>query len=123
MKQEQVQIVISCGPENAARAVLGFSLAAAAVSVGTGVSLFLIMNGARWALQSEGNSTQMPGFQSIGSLIQAIQAGGGTIEVCANCAPDGACSLPRGEEMRPGIVRSGLAAVAIRLSQVPTVAF
>jgi predicted peroxiredoxin len=123
MNQEEVQIVISSGLENVESAVLGFSLAAAAVSVGTKVSVFLTMSGARWALKSESDAAEVPGFQPISELIEAIQTGGGAIEVCANCAPDKACSMPQADQMRSGIVRGGLATVAIRMGRIPTIAF
>ena len=121
-----MQILISSGPENVERAVLGFSLAAAAVCAGTQVLLFLVMDGARWALKSEGNKVDVPGFQPISELIDAIQTGGGTIEVCSNCAQGTDCSVLQGQlrdQMRPGIVTGGLVKVATRIGMIPTVAF
>jgi predicted peroxiredoxin len=92
-----LQVIICSGPGDAKRAVLGFAVAAAAVACGTAVRIFLTMDGARWALECEGNEPVAPGFQSIAEMIGAIQSGDGKIEVCSACA--GALKgLPR----RPG---------------------
>ena len=87
------------------------------------VTLFLVMDGARWALPSEGNEPEAPGFQPVAQLLDTIVATGGRIEVCANCV-EGACRVPGSESMlRPGVVFGGLAAAAIRMGQIPTVTF
>lgn len=123
MVQERMQVLISAGPEDLKRAVLGFSVAAAAVSAGTQVTLFLVMEGARWAMTSEGNTADVPGFRSISELIDAIQMGGGTIEVCSTCAAEesGCTRVP--DQLRPGITPGGLVKIAIRMSEIPTVTF
>ncbi len=120
-----LQIVITSGPEDAPRATLGFAAAAAACCSGAPVVLFLALNGARWAFQTEGNEAQAPGFQPIAELFELIQASGGRIEVCSNCL-EGQCTRLGDQHcapMRPGVTASGLASVAIRMSQIPTVTF
>jgi predicted peroxiredoxin len=121
-----LQIIICSGPEDARRATLGFAAALAARASGMPVTLFLVMDGARWALSSEGNEPQAPGFQPVAHLLEAIVAMGGRIEVCSNCV-EGACSAPPGSErrsmLRSGVVFGGLASAAIRMGQIPTVTF
>lgn len=120
-----LQIIITSGPEDAARAAFGFAAAAAACCSGESVVLFLALTGARWALQSEGNKPHMPGSQPIGQLLDVIRSSGGRIEVCSNCL-QGQCALPGTEQaalMRPGVATGGLASVAMRMSQIPTVTF
>jgi predicted peroxiredoxin len=119
-----LQIIICSGPQEANRAILGFAAALAARACGMSVTLFLVMDGAQWALSSEGNEVQAPGFQPVAQLLESILAAGGRIEVCSNCV-EGACGAPpeSGSQLRPGIVFGGLAAVAIRMGQVPTVTF
>jgi predicted peroxiredoxin len=121
-----IQFIISSGPEEAHRAVLGFSTAAAAVASGMRVVLFLVMNGARWAFQSGDHQIDVPGFQPVSELIRLIQAGGGTIEVCSNCFHQ-ACSvepdLAPNKTILPGITRGGLTTVAVRMAHTSTVTF
>ncbi len=129
----QLQIIISSGPEDP-RATLGFAAAMAASACDTPVVIFLVMNGVRWALKSAGNEAQRPGFQPIAQMLDLIQASNGRIEVCSNCLNE-ACSTCTDEvcsatsdQMKPGDIREGihpggLTAVAVRMSQIPTVTF
>ncbi len=121
-----LQIIIVSGPEDAPRATLGFSVAAAAAACGTPVTLFLAMNGTRWALRSEGNQSAVPGFQPIAQLLDLILAGGGRVEVCSNClqglCSDSAVCGPRSDH-RPGVVPGGMAALAVRMAKASTVTF
>lgn len=126
METPGLQIIISSGPEESRKAVLGFATAAAALAVGTPVHVFLAMNGARWAFPSEGQQPETSGFPSIAELIETIQSAGGRIEICSNCV-DGSCHHePQGaapEPMRSGVVAAGLTTVAIRMNQMRTVTF
>lgn len=130
---KRLQIIISAGPDDP-RATLGFATAAAAGACGLSVIVFLVMNGARWALKSIGNEPQQPGQQPVAELLETIQACDGTVEVCSNClanacsgcshtvcsaTPDGA----RPSEMRDGIRPGGLATIAVRMTEMPTVTF
>ena len=118
-----LQIIICSGPEDARRATLGFAAALAARACGMPVILFLVMDGARWALPSEGNESEVPGFQPVAQLLESLLATGGRIEVCSNCV-EGACSAPGRESMlRPGVIPGGLAAATIRMGQILTVTF
>lgn len=121
-----LQIIIYSGPQDARRATLGFAAAVAASACGMPVTIFLAMDGARWAFQSEGNQPDASGFQPVAQLLETIVATGGRVEVCSNCV-EGACSRepesgPR-SMLRPGIGIGGLASVAIRMGQMPTVTF
>lgn len=121
-----LQIIIYSGPRDARRATLGFAAALAASACGMPVTLFLAMDGARWALPSEGNEPEVPGFHPVAQLLETIMATGGRVEVCSNCV-EGNCSIGPGSELRPmlrpGVVLGGLASVAIRMGQIPTVTF
>jgi predicted peroxiredoxin len=121
-----LQIIICSGPEDARRATLGFTAALAASASGMAVTLFLVMDGARWALESEGNQAEAPGFQPVALLLETIVAAGGTVEVCPNCIDSG-CSVSSDAQstrgLRPGIVFGGLAAAAMRMAHIPTVTF
>ncbi|MBZ5727163.1 MAG: DsrE family protein [Acidobacteriia bacterium] len=125
-EKQGLQIIICSGPEDARRATLGFAAALAACACGMPVTLFLVMDGARWALPSEGNEPGAPGFQPVGQLFDSIVAAGGRVEVCSNCV-EGVCSAPPQSEplsvLRPGVVFGGLASAAIRMGQIPTVTF
>jgi len=126
MDRERLQILISSGPESPERAVLAFSVAAAALSAGTDVLVYLVMNGARWALKSQGNEVDVPGFAPVSALISVVQAAGGTIQVCPNCGGEKQCDLAERQEtceMRPGISRAGLVPVATRMGKTPTLTF
>ena len=121
-----LQIIICSGPEDARRATLGFATALAAIASGMMVTLFLVMDGARWALRSEGNEPEAPGFQPVAQLLEMIVTTGGTVEVCSNCV-EGACDASAGSEarslLRSGVVFGGLASAAIRMGRIPTVTF
>jgi predicted peroxiredoxin len=131
--EPRLQIIISSGPEDS-RATLGFAAAMAASACDTPVVVFLVMNGAQWALKSVGNEAQRPGFQPIGEMLELIQSSGGRVEVCSNCF-NGVCSTCHDEvctatpdqmqprDMREGIHPGGLTSVAVRMSQIPTVTF
>ena len=125
-EQPGIQIIISTGPEDTRRATLGFAAAAAAGACGMPVTVFLVLDGARWALLLEGTEVCVAGFPPISELFEAILAAGGRIEVCPTCL-DGACGIPsqgRADSMlRPGVNFAGLTAVAVRMTQVPTVTF
>ena len=126
MEKTGLQIIICSGPEDARRATLGFAAGLAALASGIAVTLFLVLDGARWALPSEGNEVEMPGFQPVAQLLEMIVATGGSIEVCPNCI-EGLCSASRATEpearLRPGVVVGGLASAAIRMGRTPTVTF
>ena len=130
---QELQIIISSGPEDP-RATLGFASAVAALACGTQVVVFLVMNGARWALKSVGNESQRPLFQPVSQLLELILESGGRVEVCSNCMNDvcatclndvctASADEARPSEMRAGIHPGGLTAVAARMSQIPTVNF
>ena len=119
-----LQIIICSGPEDARRATLGFAAALAARACGMPVSLFLVMDGTRWALPSEGNGPEAEGFPLVAQLLDAIVAAGGRIEVCSTCVESACSAAPdHASALRSGIGFGGLAAVAIRMSQMPTVTF
>lgn len=133
MTSSKLQIIISSGMEDP-KATLGFATATAASACGTQVVVFLVMQGVHWALKSAGNEPQQPGFQTIAQMLTLLQDSGSTIEVCSSCihgicaagsdqgwatAPDQKIT----EGIREGIRVGGLAAVAVRMSQMPTVAF
>ena len=121
-----LRVIICSGPEDGRRATLGFAVAVAAMACGIAVHLFLVMNGVRWALRSEGDRPAAPGFQSISEMIETIQAGGGRIEICSSCVTgvcQGVPEAPQDEAMRDGILPGGLTSVAVRIGGIPTVTF
>ncbi len=99
MEKTGLQIIICSGPEDARRATLGFAAGLAALASGIAVTLFLVLDGARWALPSEGNEVETPGFQPVAQLLEMIVATGGSIEVCPNCI-EGICSASRAKRNR-----------------------
>jgi len=126
MDMPGLQIIISSGPEASPKAALGFATAAAALATGMPVHVFLVMDGTRWAFQSEGCEPEIFGFPAIAELMDTIQSAGGQIEICSNCV-GGSCDheSPRAasEPMRPGVVPAGLATVAIRTQHMQTLTF
>ncbi len=122
-QKPELLIVICSGPEDARRATLGFAAALAATACGMSVTLFLVMDGVRWAHPSEGNDSQAPGFPPVAQLLEGIAAAGGRIEVCSTCVEGVCLATPEGAPLRPGVVLGGLASVVIRMSRMPAVTF
>jgi predicted peroxiredoxin len=114
-----LQVIIVSGPGDAGRALTGLSLAAAAAACGTRVVVFLAGEGARW-LGPDTRESAVGGFATVAELLNALRANGGVVEVCSNCVHD-ACRT--GAAGLPGAATTGLATVALRLSEIPTVVF
>ena len=123
----ELQIIISSGPEDP-RSALGFAAAAAAAACHIRVVVFLTLAGAQWASKFLGNESDMPGGQPVSEALALILGSGGRIEVCSSCLGD-TCFTSRKSAggalsgMREGIYPGGLAAVAARMTQIPTVTF
>ena len=121
-----LQVIICSGRGACERAVAGFGLALAAAASGTKVVILLTMHGAEWAIKTNGNQVDVPGFSSIAEYIDLIQNHGGRIELCATCLKN-ACMLQgigdgKGE-LRDGIHQAGLTSAATRTEHVPTVTY
>jgi predicted peroxiredoxin len=118
--EPSLQIVLISGPSDCRRATAGFSLAAAAAACGTPVVVFLIMEAVRWLDPGVGSCADVPGFPSVSELIETLRAAGARVEVCSSCT-DGACAPGAGRS--PGAIPAGLATVALRATECPTVVF
>jgi predicted peroxiredoxin len=118
MPQPSLQVLIVSGPSDAARARAGASLAAAAAACGTRVFLFLLMDGARWLDEGDLTASEPAAGPTMSDLFRAVTASGGTLEVCSSCAED-LCD----RHAPPGVGIAGLASVAVRLADMPTLVF
>jgi predicted peroxiredoxin len=114
--QPSLQILLVAGPAEAARALAGARLAAAAAACGTRVFLFLYQDGARWL---QPGAAAAPDEAALTELLHAVAASGGVVEICSNCAGSH-CSATRLPE---GVGVSGLASVAVRAGDMTTVVF
>lgn len=122
-----LQIMIASGPEDLARAVLGFAFAVSATVSGAKVLVILTLHGTAWQAQDEPAARQKAnGFDSIESYLAALKEAGAAIRMCSACVTT-ACvtagaSDPEAWEERPYI---GLTEAAIRAADrsVQTVVF
>ncbi len=118
---DNLQILITAGPEAQARATLGFAAAAAAAAAGTNVSVFMVLNGIWWSHPSKQRDTAVAGFPPITELIDAFVCAGGVLEGCTACF-ENACWL-HGPDSDVKVEPAGLTTIAVRMTQQATVVF
>jgi len=93
---------LSCGPENAARAVRAFFLAKVAAGKGHAVTVFLLDDAVYWTNLSMAERVRIPTGDALIDQIRELQAKGVKILVCKPCAEArliAADDLPQGFEI------------------------
>ena len=116
-KDDELQVIITSGLEAPDRAVAGFALALAAASSGSRVVVWLTMRGANWAVRTQGNQADVPGFSPIAEYIRLLLESGARIELCSTCG-DNACMLQGiksdRSDLREQITLAGMAKPRLR---------
>lgn len=121
-----LQIIITKGPENPSKAILGLAMALSAVASDTRVVVFFTMKGARWVDPDVGEFKPEPNFNGSEEYIEALLDLGVTMEGCTSCVEQ-YCPEIRDEDgvyhMREGVVFNGLSTATIRATYIPTLVF
>jgi sulfur relay (sulfurtransferase) complex TusBCD TusD component (DsrE family) len=121
-----VQVVITAGPREADKALLGLRAALAAAAGGLHTDVFLTLEATDWACRDR----FVDGAEPAHDAIDQLQALGATVTVCSACATD-RCSENRDTATgatavatRSGIALLGLTTLMDRLADgVPTITF
>lgn len=121
-----VQVVITAGPREADKALLGLRAALAAAAGGLHTDVFLTLEATDWACRDR----FVDGAERAHEAIDQLQALGATVTVCSACATD-RCSEDRDTATgatavatRSGIALLGLTTLMDRLADgVPTITF
>ena len=121
--QHRLQIVITAGTEDVARAEVALQMGLAAACTDIEVVVFLTLRGSIWACDAKpaGNT------KAVSGLVDQLLELGVTIECCSKCVEKACCRETRtlnNNDIRSGIKQVGLVTLATRAAQgVPTVTF
>lgn len=125
----KVQVVISSGPQEPKRLMLGLSMAASAAASGTNVSLFLVMDGVQCLLDEVCNKELLTGYPPVAELLSVVSQTGGAVEYCPHCIPAGCSgSIAKPVDLSESScgcvgIPAGIASYGVRLAECPTVVF
>lgn len=111
-----IQVIITAGPEDPEKVVLGLQTALTAASSGLETSVFFTLRATQWTCATV---RDVAGGERIAELIDAVHTCGGEIESCSACL-DKYCaqSAQRGHEnLRHGVRPGGLASLVRRASR------
>ncbi|MCB9890590.1 MAG: DsrE family protein [Planctomycetes bacterium] len=131
--KKSVQVILTTGPSDVARAVLGLQAALAAVASGVDVDVFLTLDATEWACEPR----DRVGGKEVYSLLDQLDCLGARITCCSACASEkcsqtqhDVCDLQLDEGGTTAVVThstvrlTGLATLMERVSSgVPTVTF
>lgn len=121
-----IQIIIASGYKDIERAILGFATACACVTSGAKVVVFLSMEGAVFAAETEGKAVLVNNFETIHDYLDILQSEGVQIEVCTACAENFTPTkerVGRQKKLREGMIYAGLSTAAIRSIKTQTIVF
>ena len=119
-----VQVVVTAGPREAQKAMLGLRAALAAAASGLVTDVFLTLEATDWACRDR----TIDGAAPIHDLLDQLQSLGAAVTVCSACAVD-RCGEAEVEgavavATRTGIELVGLTTLMARLAAgVPTITF
>jgi predicted peroxiredoxin len=119
-----VQIVVTAGPREAQKALLGLRAALAAAACGLVTDVFLTLEATDWACRDRA----IDGAGPIQDAIDQLQSLGAAVTVCSSCAAD-RCGKVEVEgavavATRTGIELVGMTTLMARLAAgVPTITF
>lgn len=122
MPRKPLQVVLTAGPDEAAKARLGLEAALAAVAAGLDVGLFLTLAAADWACAERPTANDA----DVYLLLDQLQQLGVAVTCCARCAVQ-QCADDRvatATGLAAGIDAVGLTQLVERVANgVPTVTF
>lgn len=125
-QEYDLQVLMASGPENLARAVLGFAFAVSAAVSGARVLVVLTLDAGKWLTEDEPLARQkVNGFDSVESYLSVLKEMSAVVRVCSACVV-GECSVSTAENEPGGrALYIGLTEAAIRTSRgsVQTVVF
>jgi predicted peroxiredoxin len=123
----QLQVIITAGPEDPRKAILGLSMAAAAASAGARVYVYLVMEAARCLLKEYCGRELVPTYPTVSELVAVVHEAEGTVAYCPNCLESGcvpASEMQAEVQVFCHLARAGgISPVGMRLTSVPTVVF
>jgi predicted peroxiredoxin len=114
-KLNELQVMITSGPEALDRAVLGFAFALSAVSCGIKVSIILALQGTAWLNRDIPAAGQhVNGFQPISDYMDMLEDYGAVIRLCSSCAEDNCMLGDAGENTATAVCCVGMTEVAVK---------
>ena len=94
-KKHSLQIIITSGPKDLKRAVLGFAFGVSAAVSNIRVKIILTLDGVTWSAKNEPAARKsVNGFSPISEYMNILAKNGAEIGVCATCAKN-ACAERR----------------------------
>jgi predicted peroxiredoxin len=119
-------VMLTAGQEDGGkRAILAFSLACTAQSMGRNTIIFMIGDGAHWAYEGHATAIDVAGFPPLDELMESFIELGGELYVCSAC--DKVCSMPTGGGMpltrKPEVQPLGLASLLPHLEGARSITF
>ena len=119
----ELQVVVTTGIEDTERVEFALQAALVAACSNIKVIVFLTLRGSVWAC----DNPPAEEHAGINELMDQLLSQGATIECCTRCA-EAACGdeaqPPYHDNIRPGVLQSGLVTFAARAARgVPTVTF
>ena len=123
-KEYKLQVIITHGPEDFDRAVLGFAFAASAAASGINLKVILILNAIVWLIDNEPTAQKRAnGFNSIYEYMNILTENGTDTYLCSTCVKN--FSLTKQSKHNSEIPIIGLTEVAICASEdsIQTVVF
>ena len=105
----QLQVVVTAGPEDLAKAAFAFETALSAVASSVQVHVFLVLNASKWACEPRRRTAQR-----VYDLIDQVTALGVTVTCCStcvveHCAPERWQSTPERRDGAGGAVGTAIA--------------
>lgn len=98
---KNILVILKTGKsDKGTAAVLAFSLGLSSrASLGIDTTLFLVGEGAVWAVQGASKGISVAGFPPLAQLIDDFQAAGGKVVVCSTCT-ESFCTVGKGSGRR-----------------------
>ncbi len=119
-REYDLQVMIASGPEDLARAVLGFAYAVSAAAAGVKVLVVLTLNAVTWLTADDPMvETKVNGFDSIRDYLAALKETGAVVRRCSTCAMAGCAVAVGGTETREEESYIGLTEAALRTVRGP----
>jgi predicted peroxiredoxin len=114
-KLNELQIIITSGPEALNRAVLGFAFALSAVTCGIKVTIILALRGTAWLNRDIPAAAQcVNGFQPISDYMDMLDDYGVVIRLCSSCAEDNCILDGVRENTTAAVCYVGMTEVAVK---------
>lgn len=119
-RTRRLQVVVTTGPKDPARARFGLEAALAAVASGLGVTVFLTLEATVWACETR----RYVCGETVYALLDQLAEMGASVVCCSACALDKCGTQAERIATTPGIELVGLATLMEQVAAgVPTVTF